>query len=555
MAKKYLFHYFLYSLIAFILGLIGVFLSSLVKEKFLLILMFSLMVISFGFLSYFSILFIIKSFKNEYQKTKLKKVSISTSYFLLTIIFLYSIYLVFAIDTFKYQKDLTKQQKYSLSNRSIETVKKVNKKLKIFIANNNVALPKDFLFLQFYGNLNNNVTIEIINIDKDFALTKKYDLTYTGTVILELEGNKNFIKLLPNALKWKKEYTITTAILSLLNQKRKKIIFLNKDGNNTSSKFTGYSFKVGNSLNRVLSFERLKKRIQFSNIGFSSLKSNLPKFGDIKDLLLIIRINGIDLDQVSFNSINDYINKNGAIIFLIDPNPLSTKNQKSFTYLNQLLERFNISQVNDLVVDFQSFHTTLGYSNDDYTYEEPYRCDQLCPILEFNEQHVINNLLEKYNSFVALNSATSFKSNTSNNFVKVLVKSRYTAWGETNFQEEMLKGNINYSFPQDFKGPRNIILLKEDQAKQQRSMFFGDSDFISDALIDIGSNFDFFLNSIHWTLNQEDLISLEFKANDFSNKKIGIFSTFKLIVASMFFALFFLILGISFITLRKKYLS
>jgi ABC-type uncharacterized transport system involved in gliding motility auxiliary subunit len=95
-----------------------------------------------------------------------------------------------------------------------------------------------------------------------------------------------------------------------------------------------------------------------------------------------------------------------------------------------------------------------------------------------------------------------------------LVLTSQNSWGETDLAGlETAGGQVKFDQGSDIQGPVPVVVTGENFSSQARVAAFGDADFPSDQFFQAYANADLFVNSVDWSVGNEELISLTPKEN------------------------------------------
>lgn len=125
----------------------------------------------------------------------------------------------------------------------------------------------------------------------------------------------------------------------------------------------------------------------------------------------------------------------------------------------------------------------------------------------YNPEHPITQNLTE-NLFVIMPQARSISvSGEKENITQTwLISTTENSWGETSplVQNE----NPQFDATTDVQGPLYLALAAENSATTGRVVVFGNSLFAIDGNFDVYGNGNFFVNSVDWAAEQEDLLNL-----------------------------------------------
>jgi ABC-type uncharacterized transport system involved in gliding motility auxiliary subunit len=103
--------------------------------------------------------------------------------------------------------------------------------------------------------------------------------------------------------------------------------------------------------------------------------------------------------------------------------------------------------------------------------------------------------------------------------VQWIARTSEAAWGETSM-EDLAKGQVSLNRGVDKPGPLNVAVAVEGKLadskaeKKTRLVVYGSSLFASNNYGRLGPNYDFLVNAVNWTLEDEGLISIRAKEDE-----------------------------------------
>jgi ABC-type uncharacterized transport system involved in gliding motility auxiliary subunit len=231
---------------------------------------------------------------------------------------------------------------------------------------------------------------------------------------------------------------------------------------------------------------------------------NLARKGFVPDDASVVIIAGpkVDFFEVETNALQEYFDKGGPGIFMLDPSP--TQNE-TFSNIINLLDKYGVTLKDDIVVDINPI--SMGM------YQDPFS-----PLIsEYNSEHKITKALTEFsviNFLVPMARTVTPKEGLPASFtVTPLLFSSKISWSE-NIKEILRTKNV--SQPEDKslikKLPIAAAIVKDApsgrEEDQTRIVVFGDSDIFTNDLIVQQIPAILFYNSFHWITSQEDLIAI-----------------------------------------------
>ncbi|MFQ6037763.1 MAG: GldG family protein [Candidatus Aminicenantales bacterium] len=403
--------------------------------------------------------------------------------------------------------DFTEGKLHSLADQSVSVLKGLEQEVRVkcFFREGNFNLPKMENLMKIYAYHSGKIKYEFIDPDKNPGLVKRYDITEDGTTIFE-SGDKE------SRITTTSEEDITNAIIKISREKKKVIYFLEGHGEASIEEAgdTGYT-TVKEELEK-LAYEVKKLPL--------ALADNFPE--DIS--LLVVPGPQKDLLPNELETIKDYIMKGGRVFFMIDP--------ETAPGLVAYLKAFGIKLENDLVVDTVS--RLLGG-------------DYFMPVVNEYEYHDITKKFRYATFFPYARSVDVEDEKPEGVTAEVLAKSSPNSWAERQLDERQ----VTFDKDKDRGGPVPLAVVatikpqekedgkQEEEAKEKtqeeekadkeepaeetpplaaekkegRVAVFGDSDFVTNRYYYLSGNGNFFLNTVNWLTEEEDLISIQPKTS------------------------------------------
>jgi len=242
--------------------------------------------------------------------------------------------------------------------------------------------------------------------------------------------------------------------------------------------------------------------------GFSQVKSALEKTNyQVKDLLLaretkvpddaaIVVVAGPqkDLFPNELDALQGYGARAGKMLFLVDP--FQAPN------LTPLLERFGLVLGNDVIIDINPEGRILGAGPE-------------IPVVVDYVSHPITRDFRFATLFPVARTVTPTDKPPAGVTVQALARTSPESWAETN-QEEIRTGQVRPD-PGEARGPLSVAAVATIDAKEApadrkdakaRVVAVGNSNFASNAFLNLSGNRDFFLNTVSWLAEEENLIAV-----------------------------------------------
>ena len=308
------------------------------------------------------------------------------------------------------------------------------------------------------------------------------------------------------------EEGITSAIVLVARQDIKKIYFTLGHGERIFNEKSDYS----------LVFARMK------GYGYKVESLDILKSGSIpKDAgLLIVPAPANKFFAKEVALIKKYIKLGGNLIVLSDPSlPKSVSSPSN--NVNLLVSDIGITFNNEVIIDPSS---------------KLFGINQAIPVIaDFDASNAITSMI-KTPAIFPYSQDIEIKAG-----VSAICKSTASSWSEKNIDSD----KISFDESKDKKGPFVVCAYICTEKEKGCVLAVGNSSFISDQYVDYGSNYDLFMNSVSFMLNDKYLVAIRPK-----NQANGYFSPNTSFVVGFFvvYAVPFIIMiaGIIFWYRRKR---
>ncbi len=380
--------------------------------------------------------------------------------------------------------DLTESKRYSISDQSRKIVESLKDDINIkgFYQEADPNRDQTRDLLEAYRYYSKKINYQFTDPDRNPSLAKHYQIRTYGTLVLEGFGKTQTIHTTD-------EETITNAILKLTQEQQRTVYFLAGHGERDISNVDkdGYS--------------TAKAAIEKENFQVKTLNLLVdPKIPD-DAALVVVADPKKPLLTTELGALRQYINKNGSVMFLLEP--FSDGGVADF------LNSYGITISPDIIVDTMSRVFGASY---------------LIPVITEYGFHKITDGFNVACFFPTTRSIDSAKGiPDSVDLLELAFTSSYS-WAETNYrlgQPEAPK----FDETKDKKGPISVAVIAAISAEnpgndpkseertagrgQAQLLVFGDSDFAGNTYFNLQGNSDFFLNSINFLGQQENLISIQ----------------------------------------------
>ncbi|MGH7278587.1 MAG: GldG family protein, partial [Candidatus Rokuibacteriota bacterium] len=191
-----------------------------------------------------------------------------------------------------------------------------------------------------------------------------------------------------------------------------------------------------------------------------------------------------DLFAPELDALDGYVGRGGKLLVMV--NPFQNAGLKTY------LAKYGFELANDLVVEPNPIGRLFGIGPE-------------VPIVQQYEPHPITRDMGGITTLFPLTrSLSAAKTPPQGVTVQVLARTSAQSWGETNRQA--LEQGQAQPDAQDAKGPLAVAAVAtRDKA---RIVLYGTSALASNQFLNVQGNRDFFLNTVSWLADEENLIAI-----------------------------------------------
>ncbi|MEW6285551.1 MAG: Gldg family protein [Chloroflexota bacterium] len=323
---------------------------------------------------------------------------------------------------------------------------------------------------KFKANSNGKFTYRFVNPDTDPLAAREAGITGDGKILLRMGDRKEIAN-------FASETELTKALIKLINPEARAVYFLT--GHGEPSLDTGGD----------VSLSTAKRTLESKNYTVNSL--NLLAENKIPEDALAIIIAG-PVKQVSeyeVQLLKKYVDEGGSLVVMEDPLLLTEFGDSPDPLAAYLASDWGIQLNNDIIIDLNSQQALNAIS------------------ASASEHPITRNLSANY--LIVMPQARSITLSTPPADVTqtALLFTSPNSWGETNFTNAQGE-QISFDANQDLPGPLTMAAAAENATTQGRVVVFGNSFFATDQMFDVYGNGNFFINSVDWAAEQENLINI-----------------------------------------------
>jgi len=383
--------------------------------------------------------------------------------------------------------DLTSSSEFTLSDQTINVLARLDAPLAVKVFEKSTEMQKLKDRLQEYTQGNKKVSAEYIDPDRQPTVARQYQVQAYGTVVFEYKGRTERVV-------GDTEQDFTNAIIKVVSGTQRKIYFLQGHGERDpmSADRTGYS--------------TIKTALERENYAIERLP--LIQKGAVPADATVLAIAGpaSDLLMPELAEITAFLEKGGKLLLMADPP--AAAGQAPMPNLESLARDWGVQLDKTVIVDASGIGQLFGSSYD-------------TPVAMSYPQHPITERFEVLTAFPLARSISILTGAPAGRKPQAFVETGPRSWAETDL-ESVGKGNAPKfeAAKGDRQGPLNVgvavavpakaeaPLEPATKAPETRVVIMGDSDFASNAAINVSGNRDFFMNIVGWLSQQENLIAI-----------------------------------------------
>ena len=366
--------------------------------------------------------------------------------------------------------DLTADKTNTLAKETLQILSELKEPVKAtaFYSVNSDPSGAEELLEKFKNNSDGKFTYETIDPDRDPVAARLAGVTGDGKILLEMGGNKEIAN-------FASETEIARALLRLISPGARAVYFLQGHGE--------VSFESAE-----VTYGIVKSTLEAKNYTVNTL--NLLTTREIPEDALAIIIAGpkkpVSADEVEL--LKEYVDNGGSLVVLEDPIFFTEFGDDNDPLAEYLTEDWGITLNKDVIIDG---------SNPD----NPYAAVSL----RYSAHAITQGLSE--NLIIIMPQARSLTITGEKEGITQtgLISTAENSWSRP---DANVNDNPNFNAEIDIPGPRFMAVAGENSATTGRVVVIGNSLFAIDGNFDVYGNGNFFINSVDWAAEQEDLLNL-----------------------------------------------
>ena len=423
--------------------------------------------------------------------------------------------------------DFTAAKQFSLSEQTRRVLENLDAPVTAKVFTREEEFDRYRLRLDQYSHLTTQLSSEYIDLDREPAAAREYQIQAYGTIVFEYEGR---IERVASDL----EQDLTNALIKVIEGQEKKVYFVGGHG----EKDTGSADRDG--------YNSIAGALTGDNFTFESLV--IGQAGELPADAAVLVVAGptTDFFPNEIELLRTYLDDGGNALFLIDP-PANTDSDHLPNLLN-LLEEWNVEIGRNVVVDVSGMGQILG-------------TDATVPVAAQYPPHAITERFSYMTAYPMARSVKSVTSGKASRIAQTFIETGPRSWAETDFVRLTASSEVALEVDQgDVEGPISIGVAitarvnpvdytptadpdldissspeestsateteiestgtasseenassesdEQEPEPETRITVIGDSDFAANFALGIQGNRDLFLNTVNWLAEQENLIAI-----------------------------------------------
>ena len=365
--------------------------------------------------------------------------------------------------------DLSEKKFHTLSEQSRNVVSSFKHPVEIEVFAKRQDWEIYLNLLRQYQQVNSNFKFHAIDVETNPALVKLHNIQEDGSIVVKYQDKKVIGKA-------DSELKITNLLLKLIRKKPLTVLYTRGHG---EVKFDDKGRDGGSYLlDRLYDLNYNVAPVDLLAV------TDIPTSVDV--LMMIGPVNG--LMDLEVEKVKRYLKRGGNLLLTLGPN---FQNQ-DWSNLYELLREHGIQALNSIVLDrlatVQGSQATIPLVN------------------TFNQSHTITR---NFNSRVIFPLVSAFKLiETQNISLEWLAQtSNFPAsWAETNLQE-VTSGMAKFD-SKDLEGPITVAAVSNHREFYSKVAVMGSSAMVVNGYQSQSANFNFFINTLSWLMDDEGIISI-----------------------------------------------
>ncbi len=394
--------------------------------------------------------------------------------------------------------DLTANQVYSLSEQTIKILQNLDAPVKFTVFDRELALDGYRDRLDAYTYQSSQVSAEYVDPEKNPLRARAAQIQSLGTIVIEYKDRTERATS-------SDEQALANALIKVVTGAEKKVYFTQGHGEKdtaNSDQRSGYS--------------AISSALSSDNYGVDKLVLVQAKEVPADATVVVIAGPQTDFLQPEIDALKQYVARGGKVLALLDPQ--DDPSRPGTPLLNAFLREWGFDIGSNIVVDASGIGQLLG-------------TDASVPVATSYPAHPITTNFQLMTAYPLARSVAPVEGGVEGRFPQSLVQTSAQSWAEADIAA-LAKGDGRVELNADKgdkPGPISLAAAvsapaaeapaqpepkpetpegQEAPEPESRLAVIGDSDFISNGVLGVQGNRDFFMNTVNWLAQQENLIAI-----------------------------------------------
>ena len=372
--------------------------------------------------------------------------------------------------------DLTADKQNTLPKELVDAVHALPEKITavaFFSSQSNKTNAEDLLN-NIKSNSNGKFEYSFVDPDQNPLVAHNAGITGDGKILLTMGDRKEIAASADNQ-------EILKAIIRLTNPNPRVVYFLTGNGE--------HGLDQGDP-----NFSTAKQTLENKNYTIKPL--NLIADGKVPEDAQAIVIGGPQkpLTDKEVELLKAYVDNGGSLVVMEDPVPLTQFGDAPDPLADYLANDWGITLDKDVIIDISNSYGPL-YAVSAIANQHPITQD-------INQNLII--IMPQARS-ISLTSQPANVTQTALIETAPPTQTSVNSWGETNLDPSQ-GSQVQFDQGTDIVGPLSMATAGENTTTKGRVVVMGSSTFATGKNFDVNGNGNFFVNSVDWAAEQEDLI-------------------------------------------------
>ncbi len=396
--------------------------------------------------------------------------------------------------------DFTANQVYSLSDQTVKLLQSLQEPIKFTVYDQQINFDRFKDRMNQFTYHSKNVSVDYVDADREPTKAKAAGIQSYGTIVVEYKGRTERVTS-------SNEQDLSNALIKAVTGTARKVYFTQGHG----EKDTAGTDRVG--------YSAISQGLTSDNYGVERLVLVQQKTVPADATVVVIAGPRTDFLQPEIDALKEYVAKGGKVLVLMDP---PEKGETPQPLLAAFLHDWGIDATNTVVLDTSGIGQMLG-------------TDASVPVAASYPSHPITDRFQLMTAYPVARAVTPVEGGVNGHTAQPLVQTSAQSWAETDISSLATGGRVAFDADKgDKQGPITLGAAAsapatvtppppaadaskpadpnkpaEPESKpESRVVALGDSDFAANAFLGIQGNKDFFMNTVNWLAQQENMIAI-----------------------------------------------